>query len=126
MNAGMDVSRPRLCLPLGQARFLDPLWDQVQQLSIYIKEVYDTLVTLHSMSPASVAANHTRITSLIVALFIVAVAVCNIVYFPLIIRALNKSIKGNRALLLLLPSDVVTSVPMLKETMTALTKKLVH
>ena len=45
-------------------------------------------------------------------------------YYPSVIRSLNTSIKGNRALLLLLPEDVVSSVKALKETMAALTKKL--
>ncbi len=36
--------------------------------------------------------------------------ICCCRYYPLYTRALNRAVKGNRALLLLLPPDVVDSV----------------
>ena len=45
-------------------------------------------------------------------------------YYPRIIESLNRSIKDNRSLLLLLPEDVVHGVKALRETMIALSKKL--
>ena len=44
--------------------------------------------------------------------------------YRFIISRLNRSIKGNRALLLLLPEDVIHSVRVLRETMAALAKRL--
>ena len=47
-----------------------------------------------------------------------------LVFCPRVRSVLNKSIKGNRALLLLLPEDVINGVKILKDTMSEITKKL--
>ena len=107
-----------------QSRFDDPLWDDIQMLNGYIIEVVYSLIALNAQSPIDSAEANQRTTSLIVGCFISAVVVCNLVYYPRIIGSLNKSIKGSRALLLLLPEDVIGSVKVLKETMMAFTKAL--
>ena len=107
-----------------QARFQDPLWPEIQLLSVYIKEVVNALVDLHTQTPVSIVANHARTTSIVLAGFVLCSFGCSVAYFPAVIRSLNKSIKGNRALLLLLPNDVITAVPVLKDTVSTLTKRL--
>jgi hypothetical protein len=53
-----------------------------------------------------------------------AVVVIYCRYYPLMVRSLNSSIKGNRAMLRLVPPDVVNKVPILHETVSALVKKM--
>ena len=69
-----------------QARFEDPLWDEVQQLSGYIKEILGTLVTLHKQTPVTKASSNTKTTTAVVGFFVAGVVVCNAMYFPNVIR----------------------------------------
>ncbi len=82
------------------------------------------LIQLRSEAPAQYAASYSRSTTATVTFFILAVIACNALYYPAVTRRLNDSIKGTRSLLLLLPDDVVVSVPTLKQTMLAITKRL--
>jgi hypothetical protein len=75
-----------------------------------MKEALDTLVALHAEVPVNRVDAYQRLVSTVVGFFITAVVLSNVLYFPSITSKLNKSIKGNRALLLLLPEDVVSGV----------------
>ena len=115
----------RVLHPIGlQSRFDDPLWNDVQNLNRYVVEVIYSLIRLNAQSPIDQANANERTTSVFIGSFITAVVLCNLAYYPRVIHSLNKSIKGSRALLLLLPEDVITSVKVLKDTMTAFTKAL--
>ena len=50
---------------------------------------------------------------------------CVQVYFPRVIESANRCVKDDRALLLLLPNDVVHGVKQLRDTMSALGKRLI-
>ena len=89
-----------------------------------MKEILGTLITLHAQTPIDRAATNDKLLSTVIGLFVTGVVLCNVVYYPMVIRVLNKSIKGTRALLLLLPDDVITGIRVLKEAMVAITKKL--
>ena len=83
-----------------------------------------TLIGLNAQTPIDRADANQRTTSVVVGCFITAVVLCNLAYYPRVIGSLNKSIKGSRALLLLLPEDVIASVKVLKDTMLTFTKSL--
>ncbi len=114
----LTVSTPR------QARFLQQGWADFQNLSEYMTEILLKLIELHSEGPERKAAEYARTETTAIAFFILAVIACDLAFYPTVTRRLNQSIKGTRALLLLLPEDVVTSVPTLKETMLTITKRL--
>ena len=113
-----------VCRWRGQARFQSPLWEEFSQLSANVKEVFQTLIDLRSGLPTAVQQSVSKTSSVITAFFVVCIVLCNLLYYPSLVTSLNKSIKGNRALLLLLPEDVIHSVKVLRETMAALSKKL--
>jgi hypothetical protein len=100
------------------------MWAQVDELASNIQEVYQYLIDVRLQAPAELQQESRSLIASLTAVFIVFVAFCGIGFYPNVIRNLNVSIKGNRALLLLLPEDVVASVKVLRETMAALTKKL--
>ncbi len=106
----LSVGAAWLCISATQARFNDPLWVQVDELTSYIQEVFQTLIDLRLGGPANKNRQAQKDISTRTAVFIVLVTLCAALYYPSLIRALNVSIKGNRALLLLLPEDVVSSV----------------
>ncbi len=107
-----------------QARFDDPMWEDFVQLSARMKEVFEVLVTMHSTSLVDMQDTASRVFGTATAAFVCLVFFCDVVYYRSIIHSLNRSIKGNRALLLLLPEDVVHNVNVLRDTMATLTKKL--
>ncbi len=107
-----------------QARFTDQLWTDFNAVCVQLDMVLLHLESLRMAAPAVRQQSANKAVSTMAAFFIVLLIVTNCLYFPRIIGRLNKSIKGNRALLLLLPEDVIASVKVLKETMTQLSKKL--
>jgi hypothetical protein len=100
------------------------MWTHVDQLATSIQEAYQYLIDVRLHMPVQLQQESRSFVASLTAAFIVFVVLCAVVFYPNVIRSLNVSIKGNRALLLLLPEDVVASVKVLKETMGALTKKL--
>ncbi len=100
------------------------MWDDVQLLSKYIEEILESLIRLHTEVPAARASSNNKTVSALVGFFVASVVIASLLYFPSIINSLNKSIKGNRALLLLLPEDVISGVRVLKDTMQELAKRL--
>jgi hypothetical protein len=94
----------------GQARFEDPTWVHVDEIASYMQEIYQYCISARLNAPEAAQAAARKGMTTLVTVFVVAVALCAMVYYPSIIRNLNVSIKANRALLLLMPEDVVTSV----------------
>ncbi len=113
-----------LCFSMLQHRFADPMWSDIQQLSIHIKDIIYNLIDLHAEAPRERASANDKAMSAAVGFFIAGVVLCNLIYYPAVLGTLNHSIKGTRSLLLLLPEDVVSGVRVLKETVMAITKKL--
>ena len=105
-------------------RFEDQQWDDFYQLSVFLVEICQSEIDIHDTVPTSLAQSMSSITSILSGFLIVTLVMCNVVYFPVIINRLNRSAKYNRALLLLLPQDVLTGVKVLKEMMSTLTKRL--
>ena len=93
-----------------QARFNDIMWVHVDEMVFYIHEVFQRLIDVRLDLPRAQQAAARQEMATRASLFVVGVSLCALLYYPSVIRALNKSIKGNRALLLLLPEDVVSSV----------------
>ena len=110
-------------LTVVQSRFQNPQWSDFAALSAAIKEIFQALISLRASLEQQQAAS-SQTTTTVTAFFIVMVVLANVAYYPVIISRLNRSIKGNRALLLLLPEDVIHSVRVLRETMAALAKRL--
>ena len=106
-----------------QARFTDQRWHDFYQLADRFHEIFQTLINLRP-SLATQQASVSQMRTTITAFFITIVVLCNLFYYPIIISSLNKSIKCSRALLLLLPEDVIRGVKVLRETMAALSKRL--
>jgi hypothetical protein len=100
------------------------MWAQVDELASTIQQVYQYLIDVRLHAPVKLQQENRRFIASLTAPFIAFVALCAVFFYPNVIRGLNVSIKGNRALLLLLPENVVASVKVLKGTMAALTKKL--
>jgi hypothetical protein len=109
-----------------QARFSESRWAQVDELAWYMKQVFQALVDVRLEEPAHIQAREHRQALLWTMAFVCFTVVCVIGYYPVMLRNLNASIKTNRALLLLVPEDVVRSVSLLKETLVELTKKLIQ
>ena len=86
-------------------------------------EILQTLINLRP-SLATQQAAVSQIRTMITAIFITIVVLGNVFYYPAIITSLNKSIKCSRALLLLLPEDVIRGVKVLHDTMLTLSKNL--
>lgn len=107
-----------------QARFQDPLWSHYDQLQSNVQEILQTLVDLRKEVPKDRRGADGRALAAATAVFVTSMALCNVIYFPRIVNGLNRSIKGTRFLLLLLPEDVITGVKAVTDTMAALTKKL--
>ena len=106
-----------------QARFADPRWRDFYLLADRFHEILQALIDARpSLAVQEVAVSQIR--TMITAIFITIVVLCNLFYYPAIITSLNKSIKCSRALLLLLPEDVIRGVKVLHETMLTLSKNL--
>ena len=90
----------------------------------FTPQVFTTTESWRAEVPRTLRNATERTLTLSTTLFVVAVAVCALVSYPWVVRNLNASIKRNRSLLLLLPGDVIVGVKALKDTITALTKRL--
>jgi hypothetical protein len=98
------------CLGGAQARFSDPLYADVSRLSQLLLEVCTYLIDTSLQDPKIHQRAVGKLASVYTAVIVVFICVCAIAYYPRITKRLNESVKGNRALLLLLPEDVVQGV----------------
>ena len=127
LTCGADVWLPFCVCRLRrvvQARFADPMVDEALRLAALLKEAAASIITLHSAAPASLVAASSRMTALTVGMLVVVLALLTVVYFPVVIGLLNRSVKGGRGLLTLLPPEIVLGTPALRETVASLTKRL--
>ncbi len=74
--------------------------------------------------PEDIERSATRSLTLASTLFCVVVGLSGLVYYPFVIHNLNASVKRNRALLMLVPGEIICGVKTLKEDIVALTKRL--
>ena len=108
---------------LAQARFDDPMWHDFYQLADRVHEIFQTLINLRP-SLETQQASVTQLRNVVTGLFITMVVLCNVFYYPIIIKSLNRSIKSNRALLLIFPEEVIRGVKELREAMLSMSKRL--
>ncbi len=96
----------------------------MDEISLTMQEVYRAMIDFNFKVPEENRKTFRKAITTRTVLFIAFLTACMLVYYPLVIRSLNRSIKGNRALLVLVPEDVVPSVKALKDALAALVKKL--
>ncbi len=96
----------------------------MDEISFTLQEVYCRIIDFVYAEPEEDRTLYRRAVTADTVGFLCFLAACMLIYYPLVIRSLNRSIKCNRSLLLLVPDEVVPSVLALKEALSALVKKL--
>ena len=98
---------------------------QLYEFTPFMTEAFQTEVNLRRDIPASQASSNVSFTNATSAVLIAAMVLFTWLYVPWLVRRLNRSMKSNRALLVLLPADVVAGGRVLRAMVTSWTKKLV-
>ncbi len=82
----------------------------MSQLSSLLLEVCAYLIDNNLQDPVARQRGVDKITSAYTGIMVSFIVLCALLYYPRVTRRLNESVKANRALLLLLPEDVVQGV----------------